>query len=64
MSNKEKNKMKRKDKIELEQMLNGFESILREFDIETNTDSLDDLIKRISTMDAGLSIASFEIMEA
>jgi hypothetical protein len=54
--------MTRKDKKELEAMVNGFESILDEFDNTTNTSELDDLVKRISMMDASLS--SFEILEA
>jgi len=54
--------MTRKDKKELEQMLTGFESVLEEFDNETDPNQIEELIKKIAKMDKGLS--SFEVIEA
>jgi hypothetical protein len=54
--------MTRKDKKELEMMLNGFESVLEEFDNTTDPNQIEDLIKKIAKMDKGLS--AFEMIEA
>jgi hypothetical protein len=56
--------MTKKEKKELETMLCGFESVLDEFDRETDPVSIGELLKRISNMDNALSMASFEIREA
>jgi hypothetical protein len=47
--------MTKKDKKELEMMLNGFDNT-------TDPNQIEDLIKKIAKMDKGLS--SFEVIEA
>ena len=64
MHTKKDKRMTKKEKKELETMLCGFESVLDEFDRETDPASIGELLKRISSMDSALSMASFEIKEA
>lgn len=54
--------MTKKDKKNLEEMLNGFESALEELESSSGVNDLDDLVNRIAMMDASLS--SFEVLEA